>query len=134
EPDLDRVEVLERVTPHRLLLRGIAAVALISDYQVEGMDRDVQAVRVLLNLLIPNPEDRVAPEDIYRHSLDGAYVHEGVSRLRVGQVRGWHQLGIKLLLFGEIPPLESARVHLVELVELTSGLRFKGRERAYSLW
>ena len=108
KPNLDRVEVVKRVPPHGLLLGSVATMAFVCDYDVEGMDRDVEAVRVLVDRLIPDPEDRVAPEDIDRHSLDGAYVHEGVSGLRVGQVRRWHQLGIKLLLFGEIPPLESA--------------------------
>src|SRR5207247_8119087 len=108
EPDLDRVKVVERIPPHGLFLCGVAPMAFVCDYDVEGMDRDVEAVRVLVDRFIPDPEDRVAPEDIDRHSLDGAYVHEGVSGLRVGQVRGWHQLGINLLLFGEIPPLESA--------------------------
>ncbi len=49
QADLDGVEVVEGLAPDRQLLRGVAAVALVRDDQVEGVDGDVEAVGVVLD-------------------------------------------------------------------------------------
>ena len=49
QADLDGVEVFERVAPDRQLLGRVAAVALVGDDQVEGVDRDVELLGVLVD-------------------------------------------------------------------------------------
>ena len=51
QADLDRVEVVERVAPDRPLPGRVAAVALVGDDQVEGVDRDVELLDVGLDRL-----------------------------------------------------------------------------------
>ena len=52
QADLDGVEVVERLAPDRQLLRGVAAVALVGDDQVEGVDRDVELVGVVVDRVL----------------------------------------------------------------------------------
>ncbi len=54
QADLDGVEVVERVAPDRQLGGGVAAVALVGDDQVEGVDRDVE----LLGIVVDRPRRR----------------------------------------------------------------------------
>ena len=58
QADLDRIEVVERVAPDRQLLGRVAAVALVGDDQVEGVDRDVELLGVVVDRLVA---DRAAP-------------------------------------------------------------------------
>ena len=46
----DRVEVLERITPDARLLCRVATVALIRDDEVEGVNRNVEFVSIVLAL------------------------------------------------------------------------------------
>ena len=87
EPDLDRVEVIERLAPDRLLLRRVAAVTLVGDDQVEGVDRDVELLHVGVDVLVVDPQRLLATEEVHRHSLDRRDVDEGVAELRRGQQR-----------------------------------------------
>ena len=56
EADLDGVEVVERVAPDRQLLGRVAAVALVGDDQVEGVDRDVELLGVVVDALVADRE------------------------------------------------------------------------------
>jgi hypothetical protein len=90
-----QVEEREGVRLHELgtvedlgqLLRGVAAVALVRDDEVQGVDRDVEVVGVVLDpFLAPDAEDGLPAEDAHGHPLGGRDVDEGVPGLRVGQV------------------------------------------------
>ena len=60
QADLDGVEVVERVAPDRQLGGGVAAVALVGDDQVEGVDRDVELLGVVVDRLVADAEDGLA--------------------------------------------------------------------------
>ncbi len=64
EADLDRVEVVERVAPDRQLLGRVAAVALVGDDQVEGVDRDVELLGVVVDFLVVDRQRRLAAEQV----------------------------------------------------------------------
>ena len=61
--------------------RRVAAVALVGDDQVEGVDGDVELVGVVVDRLRHRPRDGLAAEQVDRHALDRADVDEGVARL-----------------------------------------------------
>ena len=129
EPDLRRVEVVDRAPPDGVELRGVAAVALVGDHQVEGVDRDVQRLlgRVVVDRLVALAEDRGAAEEVDRHALDRADVDERVPLLRPGQVLLGQDLRVVPGVVAEVLALEAVAVDLVDLVELEPGL---GRELA----
>ena len=56
QADLDGVEVVERVPPDETPRGGVAAMALVGDDQVEGVDRDVE----LLGVVVDRPRRRPA--------------------------------------------------------------------------
>ena len=87
QADLDGVEVVERVAPDRQLLGRVAAVALVGDDQVEGVDRDVELLGVVLDRLAVDRQQTAAPPNrfiVIRWMVRD--VDEGVAELRVGQV------------------------------------------------
>jgi len=108
-------------------------VAFVRHDQVEGVDGDVQLARVLVDVLITQPEDGLPAEDVDGHPLDGGDVHEGLAGFRVSQVTLRKQLGVELLLFPEILPLELRAIDFVDLIELLPGLRVKRGEGTDSL-
>src|SRR5690606_29845642 len=118
EPDLDGVEVVERVTPDGAFLGRVAAVALVSDDQVEGMDGDVELLDVGVDLLVVNLESALAAEEVHRHALDRGDVHERVTKLRIGQQRRRHDCGVERAIVTEVLPPEGLGVDRVDLVEL----------------
>ena len=63
-----------------MLLGRVAAVALVGDDQVEGMDRDVELLGVVVDRLVAERQRRLAAEQVDRHALDRADVDEGVAR------------------------------------------------------
>ena len=57
--------MVERLAPDRQLLRGVAAVALVGDDQVEGVDRDVELLGVVVDRLVASDaEDGLPAEEV----------------------------------------------------------------------
>ncbi len=123
QADADGVEVVERVAPDGQFLAGVAAMALVGNDEVEGVDGDVESVRVLVAGLqfAEGSGRRLSSEQVHGHALDGADVDEGVARLWVEQVLGGQDRGIEALVFVKVLPLEPLAVELVDLVELEGG-------------
>jgi hypothetical protein len=48
QPDLDGVKMIESLAPDRFLLRRVTSMALVRDYQIEGVDGNVQLVGELV--------------------------------------------------------------------------------------
>src|SRR5690606_40457523 len=65
ESDLDGIEVVKRVPPDSTLLGRVATVALVSDDQVEGVDRDVELLNVGIYLLVVDLEGAFAAEEVH---------------------------------------------------------------------
>ena len=108
-------------------------MALVGDDQVEGVDRDVELVRVVVDRFVTSPEDRLPAEEVDGHPLDRADVDERVPGLRIGEVPLGQDLGVELLVFAEVLLLERRRVDLVDLVELQPRLRLERGEGADGL-
>ena len=130
EADLDGVEVVERLAPDRLLLGRVAAVALVGDDQVEGVDRDVELLDIGVDGLAVDRQRLLAAEQVHRHPLDRRDVDEGVAGLRVGQQGVRHARSGRTAVVAEVGLLEALRVELVDLVELQARLRLERGERA----
>jgi hypothetical protein len=136
EANLDRVEVIERAAPGGLLGGGVSAVAFVGDDDVEGVDRDVEAVGVLVDALFGcagKVRQRLAAEDVHRHALDRADVDERVIGAGVGEVVHRYELRVELVALVEIAGLKARRVDLVLLVELEPGRGVERSERAHRL-
>ena len=88
QPHLHRVEVPDGVAPETDVAGGVAAVAFVGDDQVEGVDRDVEPVGVVIHVRIAGRlrEGVLPPEQVDRHPLDGRDVDERMAGLRIGQV------------------------------------------------
>ena len=83
QADLDGVEMVEGVAPDRQLGGRVAAMAFVGDDDVEGVDRDVELVGVVVGFVVALLEDRLAAEKVDGHALDGADVDEDVAGLRI---------------------------------------------------
>ena len=128
QADLDGVEVVEGVAPERQLRRRVAAVAFVGDDQIEGVNRDVELVGVVVAHVVAQLEGGLAAEEVDGHALDGADVDEGVARLRIEQVGGRQDLGVELRVVAQVVAVEALAVDLVDLVELQAGLRLERGE------
>ncbi len=128
EADLDAVEVVKRPTPGGELLRRVPPVALVGDDEIEGVDRDVELLGVLVDGLIADREGGIASVQVDGHPLDRGDVHERLAALRVRQVPGRDDLRVEGPIVVEVVPEEPLAVHLVDLVELQPGLRFERGE------
>jgi hypothetical protein len=104
-------------------------MTLIGDHNVEGVDRDIEALRVLVQFLVTESEGYLSTKEVDGHPLDSRHVHEGMARLGVGQVGSGQHLWIKLLFIPEVFAMESLAVDLVHLIELQARFRLKGSER-----
>lgn len=85
EPDLDRIEMLQRVPPGGELLRRIASMTFIRDHEIERMNRDVEPIRVVV-IIVSSAKHPVSSIKIDGHPLDRADVDEGMPPLRIGKV------------------------------------------------
>ncbi len=70
QADLDRVKVVERLPPDRKLGRGVSAMALVGDDEVKCVDGNVELLRVLIDILVAEPEDGVPAKEVDCHPLD----------------------------------------------------------------
>ena len=63
KPDLNRVEMIQRVTPERDFLRRVPPVALIGDNKIKGMNWDVQLVRIVIRAIpVTTIKDSLLPK------------------------------------------------------------------------
>src|SRR5207248_1777303 len=107
-----------RFSPNGKFSRGVTAVAFIRDDYIKSMNWNVQLLSIIIYGFVADVKDRVAPEQIDRHSLDCADVDKSISLLGVDKIRLWQSLGIKLLGFVEVFALETLAIDFVNLVEL----------------
>src|SRR5690606_6760366 len=108
-------EVVKRVPPDSTLLGRVATVALVSDDQVEGVDRDVELLNVGIYLLVVDLEGAFAAEEVHRHALDGGDVDEGIAELGTGQQRGRHHGGVERRVVTEVLAPEGLGVDRIDL-------------------
>ena len=127
QTQLDRIEVIQRLAPQTSLRRRVATVTLVSDNQIEGVDRDIELLGVILDALLVR-EDCATTKEVDRHPLNCADVDEGRPGFRVGQVGLRQDGGIELVIITEILALEALRIHLIQTVELLTGLRLEALE------
>src|ERR1019366_1608887 len=111
----------------------VASMTLVCYDQIKGVNRDVQFRGVFINFLVPGSKDGVSTEEVDSHPLDCADVYEGVTCVRVCQVRTRQHLGIVLLILVEVSALEPLTVNLVNLVELESRFRLERSESQHCL-
>src|ERR1035441_9298449 len=107
-------------------------MTLVRNDQIEGMDRNIQFCGVLIKFLVSSSKDRVPTEEIYRHPLNGADINEGMTGVRVCQIRTRQHPWVKLLFFIEVARLEPLAVDLINLVKFQSRLRLEGGKCQYS--
>lgn len=62
-------------------------MTLVSNNQIEGMDRNIQLRSLLIEFLIPGGENGISTEEVNGHPLDRADVDESMTGIRVRQVR-----------------------------------------------
>ena len=84
QPNLNRVEVIESLSPGREFAGRIAAMTLVSDDNVECMNWNVQLVSVVLDRLVTKIENGIATEQVDRHPLNGRDVNESITLFRIG--------------------------------------------------
>jgi hypothetical protein len=118
----DRVEVLKRVAPDARLVRGVTAVALIRDDEVERVDWNIEGVSIVLDLAVATRlrERSLRTEKIPRHALDGGDIDERVAHVGRGQVFVGQQLRIERVVIAEILALKPLTIELVFLGELVA--------------
>lgn len=104
-------------------------MALVGDDEIEGVDRDVELLGVLVDGLVADREGGIASVQVDRHPLDRGDVHERLADLRVRQVPRRDDPGVEGPVVVEVVPEEPLAVVLVDLVELQPRLRFEGGER-----
>src|SRR5690606_31241888 len=110
-----------------------AAVALVSDDQVEGVDGDVELLDVRVDLLVVNLEGALAAKEVHGHALNGGDVHESIAELRTGQQRRRHDGGVERAIVTEVLPPEGLGVDRVDLVELQTRLGLERGELPHGL-
>jgi len=93
-------------------------MALVGDYQIKGVDRNVQLLGVLIKFLVPRSKNGISTKEVNGHPLNCADVHEGVTCIRVRQVSLRKHLRIVLLILVEVATLEPLAVDLIDFVEL----------------
>src|SRR5258706_6117861 len=108
-------------------------MTLVCYDNIEGVYRDVQLDRIIIEFLIAGVKNRIATEEIDGHPLNGADIHEGVTRVWIGQVRPRQNFRIEFLLLVEVASLESLAIDLVDSVELQSRFRLEGSKCEHSL-
>ena len=126
KPDLDPVEVVQRLSPRGNFVRRIASVALVRDDDIEGVDRNIEAIGTVLDKFFPEAKYRLAPEHVHGDPLDGRNEHERIPGLRIGQITLRHDFGVEFFRIPEILGLKVRRVHFVDLVELLPRFRIEG--------
>ncbi|SIA22908.1 Uncharacterised protein [Mycobacteroides abscessus subsp. abscessus] len=109
-------------------------MAFVGHDQVEGVDRDVEFLRVhIAAIALPEANPSVTTKQVDTHPLYGADVDERVTQLWVRQQRVRHHVWVKLLLLVEIGLLETLRIDRVEFVELEAWLGLEAGEGAHRL-
>ena len=80
--------MLERVTPNTRCLCAVAAMAFVGDYQIERMNRNVEAVSIFFHIRVTTKlsERSLSAEQVPGHSLDRRDVNKSMTRFWCGQV------------------------------------------------
>src|SRR6266545_46579 len=86
--DANRVKMLQRISPDACRLCAIAAMALVGDYQIERMNRNVEAVSVFFYIRVATKlsERSFSAEQVPGHSLNRRDVNKSMTRFWCGQV------------------------------------------------
>ncbi len=79
-------------------MAGVAAMALVGDDQIEGVDGDIELVGIFVAgfQFAERSGGGLAAEEIHCQALNGANVDEGVAGLRIGQIALRENGGIEL--------------------------------------
>src|SRR6266536_4218827 len=88
QADANCVKMLERVTPNTRCLCAVTAMAFVGDYQIESMNRNVEAVSVFFYIRVAaNLTKRsFSAEQVPGHSLNRRDVNKSMTRFWCGQV------------------------------------------------
>ncbi len=108
-------------------------MALVGDDDVEGMDRDVESIGILVDRLIAEVQDSLATEEVERDALDRRDIDEGEPGLGIEQVRGRQCGRVERGIVAHVVMQEPLAIELVDLVKLEAGLRLERGERADGL-